>query len=304
MHLNLLQLIFSLTVDGRVAGEYDLFDLSRRFPSAFRQVTCGRPLPCGVCPATVDCPWFPLFAQQLSTDPEAVKRHQKPPLPFVFGIPLLLPGEKRGDDQELRLTLVGSAIYHAADFIRGVERYCAGDDARSELLLTLDSVSSRGLFDERSPVRMTKGRELSGELQLLTAEDIAGKSMSDDGQVALTFLTPFQQFREGRLLRTLDVSSFLRGVIRRVSSLAAAYGDAELEADFRWLAELSHGIEAAHNGILFTEYAGANRGGMQGRSTLTGNLAPFLPYLFLGEYLHAGKGASWGFGRYELTIDN
>ena len=40
--------------------------------------------------------------------------------------------------------------------------------------------------------------------------------------------------------------------------------------------------------------------GLMGKGSFEGDLDPFLPYLFIGEYLHAGKGASWGFGRYRL----
>jgi CRISPR-associated endoribonuclease Cas6 len=301
MRLNFIQLAFSLTLEGSVHTPCDLFDLSRQFPGSFRKVTCGRDVSCGTCLKAAGCRWFPLFGQQLSTDPEAVKRHQKPPLPFVFGIPLLVPEENAVRELELQLILVGSAVMHAADFIRGVERYCACVEPGTDRLLTLDSVSSRGMFGERSPMMMTKRGDLSGDLRILAAEDLAGKTLGDKEQLTLTFLTPLRQFRDGRLVRTLDVSAFLRGVIRRISSLVAAYGDAELEADFKWLAEQSRAVEIVQTELVVTECAGSHRGGLQGRVTLAGNLAPFLPYLLLGEYLHAGKGASWGFGRYIIS---
>ena len=38
-----------------------------------------------------------------------------------------------------------------------------------------------------------------------------------------------------------------------------------------------------------------------GRWTLRGNLAPFLPALHLGQWLHIGKETVFGLGRYALT---
>jgi len=300
MDLNLLHLIFSLTLDGAVASPFALFDLSRRFPAAFREVTCGRTTPCGECPAANGCCWFPLFGQPLSSDPEAVKRHQKPPLPLVFSIPLLAPGEVSAADAELGLTLVGSAVNHAGEFIRGMERFCSGELSGGNLAVTLDGVSCRGLFGERSAVRVTKRGDLTGDLRVLAAGDIAGKLALDEGSVTLDVLTPLRQFREGRLLRRFDCSAFLRGLIRRVSSLVAAYGENEVVTDFRWLAERSREIHADDSALVSAENTGPALAGLHGSVTLTGDLGPFLPYLFLGEYLHAGKGASWGFGRYEI----
>ncbi len=304
MDLNLLHLVFSLTIDGMVTDSFYLFDLSRRFPRAFREVTCGRTAPCDDCSETTGCRWFPLFGRQLSTNPEAVRRHQKPPLPFVFAPPLLAPGPRAAADLEIRLTLVGSAINHAGDFIRGVKRCYDDVGGGSKLLITLDGVSSRGVHDESSWVKTTKRGELTGEFRILAADDISGKPAGDNKELPLIFLTPFRQLREGRLLRTPDASAFLRGLIRRVSSLAAAYGEREPDGDFRLLAELSRDIKLTRNALFFVPATGSSRGGVQGSVSLSGNLTPFLPYLFLGEYLHAGKGASWGYGQYQLTIDN
>ena len=46
-------------------------------------------------------------------------------------------------------------------------------------------------------------------------------------------------------------------------------------------------------------------GGVIGEWTLSGTLTPFLPFLRLGEWLHVGKEASFGLGRYTIsTTDN
>ena len=42
-------------------------------------------------------------------------------------------------------------------------------------------------------------------------------------------------------------------------------------------------------------------GGFLGEITFEGDLAEFLPFLKLGEYLHIGKGTVYGLGKYEIV---
>ena len=41
-------------------------------------------------------------------------------------------------------------------------------------------------------------------------------------------------------------------------------------------------------------------GGLIGKISFKGNLEEFMPLIQLGEFIHAGKGTSFGLGRYEL----
>ncbi len=42
-------------------------------------------------------------------------------------------------------------------------------------------------------------------------------------------------------------------------------------------------------------------GGAVGHWTLEGDLAPLLPWLWLGQWLHVGKNATMGMGGYHLS---
>jgi len=45
-------------------------------------------------------------------------------------------------------------------------------------------------------------------------------------------------------------------------------------------------------------------GGIIGNVTYAGDLTPFLPFIVLGKYIHVGKGATFGLGKYEIIVDN
>jgi len=42
-------------------------------------------------------------------------------------------------------------------------------------------------------------------------------------------------------------------------------------------------------------------GGFVGTATFEGDLAPFVPFLRLGEIVHLGKGISFGLGKYHVA---
>lgn len=43
-------------------------------------------------------------------------------------------------------------------------------------------------------------------------------------------------------------------------------------------------------------------GGFIGSITFEGDFKEFIPFLLLGEYVHVGKGTSFGLGKYEIIL--
>ena len=192
MDLNLVHLIFSLTIDGTVTDRFALFRLRRFFPVELRRATCGRTIPCGECQDAAGCPWFPLFGQPLSSDPATVKRHQKPPLPFVFDIPLLTPGRADAVDVEIGLTLVGSAVPCADRFIVAVTRMLEGEFGGSDLAVSLDSVASGTLSWRPGAGEAVEGGGCLGNLRILSAQDVAGRNDGERGDCQSPAADPSQ----------------------------------------------------------------------------------------------------------------
>lgn len=198
------------------------------------------------------------------------------------------------------LTLVGTAVTHAGLYLAAVKDLLTAGFEDRRLSVVCDAVYSQGVFGERSPVEPERTGVSPVNLQIISASDLADKEIAVTDTVALRLHSPLRLLHDGRLSHRLDVSLFLRGLVRRISSLVSAYGAAEVADDFSWLSLQSHNILLEDSCFRFVSSGRASIAGIMGEGVLSGNLVPFLPYLYLGELLHAGKGASWGFGRYEV----
>lgn len=78
--------------------------------------------------------------------------------------------------------------------------------------------------------------------------------------------------------------------------------------DFKRLINKAQEVKATDRNLRWYDwerYSGRqeikiNMGGFVGRIAFTGDLTPFWPYLLLGEYVHVGKGSTFGMGKYEM----
>ena len=107
--------------------------------------------------------------------------------------------------------------------------------------------------------------------------------------------------QDGRACREPGFSLLARALMRRVSSMTYYYEGEELSAEFRWLAQRSESVETVRSDLQWREWGGGVQG-VVGRIAFAGEMGDFMPFFLLGERLHAGKGASYGMGRY-LILD-
>jgi hypothetical protein len=132
-------------------------------------------------------------------------------------------------------------------------------------------------------------------------------------RLALRFLTPLRLTSESRLVSQdrFQFHHLFSNLLRRISLLTAFHTDAPLEADFAGLTQAARVIEVDHARLRWhdwTRYSSRQdaliqMGGLVGEIELTGGgLEPFWPYLWLGQWTHAGKGAVMGLGRYQIDL--
>jgi hypothetical protein len=289
VELHYVKIFFTFSLDEDLDDPYVLYASRSSFDAAFRRaLSCRRP-DCAGCTSIGSCPYPANFSQSIARDPDAVKRHQKPPLPFVFQFPTLLPLPNGGASFECSLTLFGSAVHHLACFLDAVRLLLEGINA------TLVKVEAECPGGAREPV----AAGLNPALPLLSALDPTGAGPLLPGRVTIHFISPLKLTHEGRLLRRFSFAELARVLMRRVSSLAYYYGGTELPLDYRWLSLASQSIRTLESNCRLESWSG-RPAGLVGSSSFAGDLEPFHLLLQLGSATHLGKGASYGFGVYRL----
>jgi hypothetical protein len=289
VELHYVKLFFTFTLNADLSDRYALFACRPDFDAAFRKALSCRRLDCTGCPSSVSCPYPANFGQKIARDPEAVRRHQKPPLPFVFQFPILPPAPNRGRTLECALTLLGSAVQEARCYIAAVGLLLEGMHA---VKVRVEAECPGG---GRAPVA-------AGEhpaLPILSALDPTLPGPLAPDRVVVCLVTPLKLMHEGRLLKRFTFSQFARALMRRVSSLAYYYEGAEPPLDYRWLSLCSEAVETIFSDCRFVSWGG-RPAGIIGTACFRGDLEPFHLLLQLGLATQLGKGASFGFGAYRI----
>ena len=107
----------------------------------------------------------------------------------------------------------------------------------------------------------------------------------------------------------LRFRDFFAALLRRLSLLSYFHTDTPLDTDFRALVQAADAVPIEDADLRWhdwTRYSSRQdallqMGGLVGTFVLpSAALAPFWPYLWLGQWTHAGKGAVMGLGRYRL----
>lgn len=160
--------------------------------------------------------------------------------------------------------------------------------------------------------------EEAGEMEIFTPEGgviqdhvtlVTLPPWREQGEIPLQFLTPTRIQRDGSPLgpERLTPRDVLVGLMRRVSQVVEIHTAHSLPGDYAALARQAEGI-GAHGRLKWQDWTrrsgrqqqAMSLGGVVGNWTLTGALEPFWAYLYLGQWLHLGKNATFGLGQYRI----
>ena len=304
MEFTFVKLVFTLRLEEDTANPLVLFGLRGGFEPAFREeVGCAR-ADCADCPSAPACPYHRIFARALSSDPAALRRFQKPSLPFVFDIPRLPPSPNRGAVLELGLTLLGEAAQHVPTCVGTLRRLTRPGATPARLPVRIEQVESVAAGGTHHSLQEGDGALSLEGMGVLSLGGLVRGAVVTPRTLDITFVTPLRLVHEGRPLLHVSFSAFARALMRRVSSLAYYYGGVELDHDYAWLARESELIESDTTGLQWVDWGrtspGGRVGGLVGRAFFTGDMTDFHPFLLLGEHIHLGKGAAYGLGAYRI----
>lgn len=286
------------------------------FGSTFRRIVCHancrEPESCELRNV---CPYTAVFHPFVPEDSEKISKNRDIPRPFVIKPPLetketYAPGERLSFD----LVLIGKAGDYLPYFIVTFKELSHIGLGRSRTALDLILVESLGINGDTAPVYSQETNLVQPPPNALSWENIIHTDGYKDGfrnvrRVTLRFLTPTMLKVDGALVRRPTFATLLKRLRDRINALSYFYCGKGLEIDFKAFGAEADKICTVQDSVHWVDSNRYSRrrqvnhdlSGFIGEIMFAGELAPFLPYLKLGEYVHVGKNAVFGNGWYQIT---
>ena len=198
------------------------------------------------------------------------------------------------------------------------------------MVFTFDQIGKRrvGIRGERGQCQLEKVESLpaygnhesqtiyTAETEMLTddglmlrLDDVMDNAPDITDAIELEFITHTSIKVNGKWTSHLTFEHFLRNLLRRIRFLSYFHCGEDLDVDARALIEAASGITHQPNfrwhradRYSYRAEKSVPMGGFTGPIRFSGELEPFLPFIFLGEYLHIGHHTAFGHGQYRLTV--
>ena len=277
------------------------------FGSALRELTCAMPgRACRECSLNSVCPYGYLFETPIDGRSAVMRKYTNAPHPFVFEPPIgTRRSVKEGELATLAFVLVGQAAEYLPHF-----------------LLTLSELGRRGLGMHRVPYTVMRFEDETGRViydrhegeRLLPPEPVAlrvAPGRSERRRFALRFLSPVRLTVRGKLARRITLYDIAAALRRRLFLLSAFHQrGAPIEADEIFL-DAARNVRLVREDMRWIDDRRLSTrqkreipiGGLAGSLVFEGDYGLLKPLLAAGEYVHVGKNAVFGLGRYEIVTE-
>ena len=285
--------------------EYAGSALRGAFGHALRRAACvTAQSDCAGCALLRSCPYPAIFESPPPLD-HTRRVYSGVPLPFVVEPPPW--GERTlavGSALSFSTVLIGPALQHLPLVLLAWRQALQRGLGPQQGTARLDRVWVEGSDD---PVLANAGGPLRSHAPAQTLALPVAEAVPPSA--TLVFDTPLRLQRGGQVLSPAQLTprDLLMALLRRVANLVELQLGGKLEVDFAALNAHAATITGPHQlgWRDWTRHSSRQQqhmvlGGAVGRWTLHGDLAPFWPLLYLGQWLHVGKNASFGLGRYRL----
>ena len=274
------------------------------FGHALKRTVCvARDTVCAECMLYRSCVYPYIFETPPPPDSTKMRHYTAAPHPFV----LTMEPSQTALSYRLGLTLLGRAQQYLPYVIHALAK--AGE---------------QGLGKKRQPF-MLKAVQQATNADLSSWEDIyqVGQPLMPrpgsqpvlqplPASVGIEIQTPLRLRRNEQHVtpEAFRFADLFGSLLRRISLLTYFHTDTPLETDFAGLTQRARSVRLIEPVLRWrdwTRYSSRQQttlemGGIVGRFQLDGaEIAEFWPYLWLGQWTHAGKAATMGLGRYRIV---
>jgi len=213
----------------------------------------------------------------------------------MFRFPFQAEPAASSSEIECGLVVIGQAIACLDLLLDGFRKIL------EPLAAKLVQVGTRDYQGTVHPLLDLRGNNHPENLVVMSIKDLLESRVLSKSSLQIRLLSPLRLFEEGHLADSFEFSRFAKSLLRRVSSLAYYYGGHESSWDYKELARQADAIVCSANHFDMRQEKNRKMSGLSGAGSFRGDFSGLLPFLIAGAYVHAGKGASFGMGVYELS---
>ncbi|MDE0323239.1 MAG: CRISPR system precrRNA processing endoribonuclease RAMP protein Cas6 [Candidatus Poribacteria bacterium] len=288
-----------------------------RFGYILRDVACaGSEQQCEKqCQFPDRCVYSKCFETPVPADSPVLRGQTYAPHPFVLEPPRTGQLDYApGDTFACNLILIGEAIevlpWIVFAFYRMAEQPIGLRNERGRCQLEKVESLSADANHPSETIYTAESEMLSSEGLILRLEDVMQAAPHVTDEIELAFLTPTSIKVNGKWTSNLTFEHLIRNLLRRIRFLSYFHCGEDLDVDAHGLIETSTSI--AHDSRLdwlrkdrysYRAEKSVPMGGFIGKIRFSGELEPFLPFIYLGEYLHIGHHTAFGFGQYRINCN-
>jgi len=258
---------------------------------------------CNDCMLKEKCVYSYIFETSPPEDSKFLRNFSDIPHPFIIEPPLDGRTIYNPDDQLIfDVILIGKAIELLPYMIISFEKL-------GEVGLGRDRGQFMILSVKSGEIEVYNGEEkrLSTEFHINKASGFVKKLT--DHQISLNFLTPARMKYNEKLTDQPDFHILIRSLLARISSLAYFHCGITPDFDPKEILSAAETVSVEGNNTYWQDWQRYSTrkqyemklGGIMGQVTYVGEIEHFIPLLMLGEYIHVGKGTSFGLGKYVLA---
>ena len=281
------------------------------FGRAFRRIGCAASaLGADQCSLGDRCPYHYIFETPVPAGSPILTNVGTAPRPFVIEPPLDTRGVyEPGDCIPVGLVLIGRAIDYLPYFIYAFEQLGNAGLGRGRGRFRVDTVTSSPVAGPATPIYDGSRQLLATRVASFSVDGMLPAPDGDSSTITLRFLTPTRLVHNAQSGAPTEFHVLFRNVLRRVNLLNHFHCGGELCDGAADLVADAQSVRTVDSHLQWREWDRYSArqdqrvpmGGFVGHVEYHGHLASFWPWLWLGEWVHVGKGATFGLGHYRLT---
>jgi hypothetical protein len=269
---------------------------------------------CQNCQLNRNCAYAYIFETPHLRDTLAQYESDNLPHPFVIEPPatnrhIFESGEKF----QFGLVLIGKAFSFLPYFIFAFHQLGSLGLGKGKGKFWLESVLAVNQPRAASDHQIYDGQTqiMNSDYETWTLADVFNTVQSwATGRLHLEFLTPTRILHHNQLISQLNFEIFIRTLVRRISLLGRVHCQSDWDLPYVELIEQCKTAAQIETSQLqwrdWERYSNRQQrrmkfGGIVGQVIYQGALRPFLPLIFLGQFIHLGKNTTFGLGRFRIA---